>query len=149
MSTDEVHIRRAISLAESAVDHGNTPFGSLLVHDGEVIREAENTTLTDDDIAAHPEFTLARWAARELDAETRTDITMYTSTEPCPMCSSAIVYADLGRVVYSVRGSRLAEIRSGVIDIPCEEVVERGDGDTVVDGPVLEEDGLALHEAYF
>lgn len=149
MASDEAHIRRAISLAESAVDHGNTPFGSLLVHDGDVVREAENTTLTDDDISAHPEFTLARWAARELDAEACAETTMYTSTEPCPMCSSAIVYAGLGRVVFSVRGSSLADLRDGVIQIPCQEVVERGDGDTDVEGPLLESAGLTVHESYF
>lgn len=149
MPTDEDYIRRAIELAEAAVDHGNTPFGSLLVRDGEVVREAENTTLTDDDIAAHPEFELARWAARELAPAARAETAMYTSTEPCPMCASAIVYAGLGRVVFSVQGSTLAEHREGVIDIPCREVVERAQGETVVDGPVLEDEGMRVHRAYF
>lgn len=149
MVADEDYVRRAIELAASAVETGNTPFGSLLVTDGVVLREAENTTLTDRDISAHPEFKLARWAARELDHETRRETTMYTSTEPCPMCASAIVYADLGRVVYSVAGSTLAEVREGVIDIPCAEVVDRGDGATTVDGPVLESEGMTVHEDYF
>ncbi len=60
MTTDESHIRRAIELSRAAVDDGNTPFGSLLVVDDAVVRTAENTTRTDDDIAAHPEFKLAR-----------------------------------------------------------------------------------------
>ncbi|MDF9745494.1 nucleoside deaminase [Natrinema salsiterrestre] len=150
MTTDESHIRRAIELSESAVEHGNTPFGSLLVLDDEVIRTAENTTLTDDDIAAHPEFELARWAASELEPAERESCTMYTSTEPCPMCASAIVYAGLGRVVYSVSVDSLADLREeGVIEIPCEEVVDRGGGSTTVEGPVLESEGLAVHEAYF
>lgn len=149
MTTDESYIRDAIALARSAVDSGNTPFGSLLVLDDEVVKEAENTTLTDDDISAHPEFKLARWAARELDPEARALTTMYTSTEPCPMCASAIVYAGLDRVVFSVRGSTLAELTDGVIQIPCAEVVDRADGDTRVAGPVLEDEGMAVHEAYF
>lgn len=149
MTTDEAYIRDAIELARSAVDNGNTPFGSLLVLDGEVVREAENTTLTDDDISAHPEFKLARWAARNLDEAARGRTTMYTSTEPCPMCASAIVYAGLDRVVYSVRGSTLAECTDGVIQIPCAEVVDRGGGDTRVAGPVLEDEGMDVHEQYF
>lgn len=149
MTTDEAYIRDAIDLARDAMDNGNTPFGSLLVLDGEVVREAENTTLTDEDISAHPEFKLARWAARELDADDRALTTMYTSTEPCPMCASAIVYAGLGRVVFSVRGSTLAERSDGVIQIPCAEVVDRGGGDTQVAGPVLEDEGMAVHEQYF
>ncbi|QFU82727.1 nucleoside deaminase [Natronorubrum aibiense] len=150
MSTDNSHIRRAIDLARTAVDNGNTPFGSLLVVGDDVVRTAENTTLTDDDIAAHPEFKLARWAARELEADERASYTMYTSTEPCPMCASAIAYAGLGRVVYSVSVDSLSGIRDdSVIEIACEEVVERSDATTTVEGPVLEEEGLAVHEDYF
>ncbi|ELY42795.1 nucleoside deaminase [Natronorubrum tibetense] len=150
MPPDESFIRDAIDLAQSAVDNGNTPFGSLLVVDDAVVRTAENTTRTDDDIAAHPEFKLARWAARELEPGEREACTMYTSTEPCPMCASAIVYAGLGRVVYSVSVDSLAAIRDdGVIEIPCEEVIERGNGLTTVEGPVLESEGLAVHEAFF
>ncbi|WP_435552097.1 nucleoside deaminase [Natrinema sp. CGMCC1.2065] len=150
MATDDSYVRQAIDLAESAVENGNTPFGSLLVVDDAVVRTAENTTLTDDDVSAHPEFKLARWAARELEPSERAACTMYTSTEPCPMCASAIVYAGLDRVVYSVPVDSLAGIRDdGVIEIPCDEVVERANADTSVDGPVLEDEGLALHEDYF
>ncbi|ELY44224.1 nucleoside deaminase [Natronorubrum sulfidifaciens] len=150
MTTDEAGVRRAIDLARTAVDNGNTPFGSLLVVDDDVVRTAENTTLTDDDIAAHPEFKLARWAARELEADERAACTMYTSTEPCPMCASAIAYAGLDRVVYSVSVDSLADIRDdGVIEIACEEVVARSDATTTVEGPVLESEGLAVHEDYF
>mgnify|MGYP000430476410 CR=1 FL=1 len=150
MPTDDSYVRRAIDLAESAVEHGNTPFGSLLVIDDEVVRTAENTTVTDDDIAAHPEFKLARWAARELEPRERASCTMYTSTEPCPMCASAIVYAGLERVVYSVAVDSLAAVRDeDVIEIPCEEVVARADGSTTIEGPVLEDEGLAIHEDYF
>ncbi|WP_418280231.1 nucleoside deaminase [Halorubrum sp. DTA98] len=146
---DATHVDRAIELAREAVDDGNTPFGSLLVVDGDVVRESRNTTRSDDDITAHPELKLARWAARELDADERENCTMYTSTEPCSMCASAIVYAGLDRVVFSVRGRSLATLSDGVIDIPCEEVVRRGDGDTTVDGPVNEAAGLRVHETFF
>ena len=147
---EEGFIKRAIELAEEAVSNGNTPFGSLLEIDGEVIREARNRTLTDDDISAHPEFVLARWAASELEPDDRAACTMYTSTEPCPMCAAAIHYAGLGRVVYSVEGTSLAALRDGgVITIPCAEVIERGNGDTVVDGPVLEDEGIAVHESFY
>ncbi|OAQ52710.1 tRNA-specific adenosine deaminase [Natrinema mahii] len=150
MATDDSYVRQAIDLAESAVANGNTPFGSLLVVDDAVVRTAENTTLTDDDVSAHPEFKLARWAARELEPSERASCTMYTSTEPCPMCASAIVYAGLDRVVYSVPVDSLAGIRDdGVIEIPCAEVIERADANTSVEGPVLEDEGLALHEDYF
>jgi len=74
---DETYIREAIELARAAVANGNTPFGSLLVVDETVVGRSENTTLTDDDVTAHPELKLARWAARELDADELAACTMY------------------------------------------------------------------------
>ncbi|WSA74344.1 hypothetical protein OG930_44415 [Streptomyces sp. NBC_01799] len=69
MTTPDDHtlLRRAIALAAQARAAGNPPFGSLLSGpDGTVLAEEHNTTLTDQDITAHPELKLARWAAREL-----------------------------------------------------------------------------------
>jgi len=150
MGTTERYIREAIELAEAAVDNGNTPFGSLLVIDDEVVKRSENTTLTDEDITAHPELKLARWAARELEPDDRAACTMYTSTEPCEMCATAIHYAGLGRVVYSVSGDTLAAIQghdqSGVT---CSELITQKGGDTDVEGPVLEVEGRRLHEQYY
>ncbi len=150
MNTDEEHIREAIDLAREAVSNGNTPFGSLLVVGDSVVRRSKNTTLTDDDITAHPELKLARWAARELDADELENCTMYTSTEPCEMCATAISYAGLNRVVYSVSGESLANLQGkGQSGITCEEVIERKGGSTDVDGPVLEADGLRVHEEFY
>lgn len=149
MSVDTEHVTRSIELAEEAVEAGNTPFGALLVVDGEVVQEARNTTRTDDDITAHPELRLARWAARELDAEDRAACTMYASTEPCPMCTTAIYYAGLGRVVFGVAGETLSELTGGVAKIPASEVIRRCDGETTVDGPVATEAAMAVHESFY
>jgi tRNA(Arg) A34 adenosine deaminase TadA len=143
---DESYIREAIDLARESVENGNTPFGSLLVRDGEVIRRSRNTTVTEEDITAHPELKLARWAARELDAEARAETTMYTSTEPCEMCATAIHYAGLGRVVFSVATGTLAELRGSELGYTCAELVDAKGGTTTVEGPVLEAEGLAVHE---
>lgn len=58
-----------IDLVESAAEHGNTPVGSLLVVDDTVVRTIENTTLTDDDIAAHRHS--AQWAASDFKFDER------------------------------------------------------------------------------
>ena len=149
MTADETYVREALELARAAAENGNTPFGSLLVVDDRVVRRAENTTRTDDDLSAHPEFKLARWAGRELSASQRENCTMYTSTEPCAMCAAAIYYARLGRVVYSVSGDAFADLSGrNALGIPCAEVIERGNGSTSVDGPLLEEEGLEVHREF-
>lgn len=147
---DEQYIRQSIELARNAIGAGNTPFGALLVIDNEVLKTDENTTITERDFTAHPEFKLARWAGMELDDEERAACTMYTSTEPCAMCGTAILYAGLGRVVFSVSGALLTDIRGyGKLDISLAEVIERGDGSTEVIGGVLEEEGRTVHEEYW
>lgn len=147
--TDREYVERTIRLAEEAVAAGNTPFGALLVVDGEVVREARNETRTEDDVTAHPELTLARWAARELDADERAACTMYASTEPCPMCSTAIHYAGIDRVVFGVDGETLGELSGGVVPIPCEEVIRRGGGETTVEGPIAVDAAMAVHRSFF
>ncbi|SBT39908.1 nucleoside deaminase [Micromonospora auratinigra] len=110
--TDERHLRRALALATAARDAGDGPFGSLLVAaDGRVLAEEANTERTDDDITAHPELKLARWAARHLDTDTAAVATMYTSCQPCGMCASAIERSGLGRVVYALSTEQLARVR--------------------------------------
>lgn len=146
----EQHVRAAIELARESVERGNTPFGALLVLDGDVVERARNTTVTDDDITAHPELKLARWAARELTVAERAACTMYASTEPCEMCSAAIHYAGLGRVVFSVSTGAFAELRGRETSgFTCEELVEVKGGETAVEGPVLESEGVAVHERFY
>ena len=112
---DERFLRLAIELAAAGRADGEAPFGSLLVGpDGSVFAEDHNTVVADRDISAHPELKLARWAARELDAATAARTTMYTSCQPCLMCTGAIDRSGLGRVVYALSGDQLDEMkRSG------------------------------------
>ncbi|WP_418286609.1 nucleoside deaminase [Halorubrum sp. DTA46] len=147
--TDHEYVDRAIELAAESVEAGNTPFGAVIVVDGEIVGEGHNETRTNDDIAAHPEMTLARWAARELSPEERADCTMYASTEPCPMCATAIHYAGLDRVVFGVDGATLDRLTGDVVTIPCEEVVRRAGGETTVEGPIATDAAMALHRSFY
>ncbi|MFD1146635.1 nucleoside deaminase [Saccharothrix hoggarensis] len=107
-------LRRAIELAAEARAAGNPPFGSLLVGpDGAVLAEERNTSVTDDDITAHPELKLARWAARSLDPEVAAGATMFTSCQPCGMCVGAIERSGLGRVVFALSTDQLNALKPG------------------------------------
>jgi tRNA(Arg) A34 adenosine deaminase TadA len=109
---DERHLRRAIELAAEARAAGDMPFGSLLVGPGgEVLVEERNTVASGNDITAHPELKAALWASRNLDRADAARTTMYTSTEPCPMCRGAIARSGLGRVVFGLSGEQLADLK--------------------------------------
>jgi|SRR5438132_9192848 len=110
---DERFLRRAIELAAAGRAAGDAPFGSLLVGpDGDVLVEDHNTVLSDNDISAHPELKLAKWAARELSPSVAAATTMYTSTQPCGMCTGAIDRSGLGRVVYALSNEQFAALKA-------------------------------------
>jgi tRNA(Arg) A34 adenosine deaminase TadA len=144
----EAPMERAIELAEQAGERGDGHYGAVLVRDGDVVMEERNRISTDDDLALHPELTLARRAGSELTSGERADTVMYTSTEPCPMCATGVAYAGLGGVVYSVSEERAAELRGGSGGIPCDEVFERLGADVAVEGGVLKEAGLDVHRRF-
>ena len=112
--TDEELLRRAIALAASARATGDAPFGSLLAGpDGTVLAEEHNTVLTDNDITAHPELKLARWAARSLTPEVAATTRMFTSCQPCGMCAGAIDRSGLGGVVFALSNEQFATLKPG------------------------------------
>jgi tRNA(Arg) A34 adenosine deaminase TadA len=135
---DEALLRRAIAIAANAVTLGDAPYGSVLVGaDGTILAEAHNTVRRDNDITAHPELKLARWAARELDADTAASTTMYTSCQPCAMCAGGLVRSGLGRVVYALSTEQLIELNP-----------ESGDWPAITqDGPALFDEARAPIDA--
>ena len=100
MQNDEKFMRLAFDLARAAGEHGNQPYGALVVKDGEIITQAESTRLTTQDCSRHAELTVASRAAMFLSKEDIQKCTLYTSTEPCAMCTGAIYWSGIGRVVY-------------------------------------------------
>src|SRR5215468_6381123 len=93
---DEQHnpfLRQAIALAESAVAHGNHPFGAVLVHDGQIVLSAENTIFTGKDVTNHAEMNLVRLAVNQYGPDFLRECVLYSSTEPCSMCTGALYWA--------------------------------------------------------
>jgi tRNA(Arg) A34 adenosine deaminase TadA len=134
-------------LAISAGKKGNHTFGALLVHQGKVILTAENTVRTDRDSTRHAELNLVVSAERELPEEVIRASTLYTSTAPCLMCTAAIWFAGINRVVYSVSYEAFARlIAEGYQYIPCDEVFQRLGTPLELAGPVLEEEGLQVYQ---
>ncbi len=136
---DQTLLRRAIAIAAHAITLGDAPYGSLLADaDGAILIEAHNTVRRDNDISAHPELKLARWAARELDPDTAARTTMYTSCQPCQMCAGGIARSGLGRVVYALSTEQFVRLNPAP------------DWPTVAqEGPALFEEARAPIEEYY
>ncbi|MFC9087119.1 nucleoside deaminase [Nocardiopsis dassonvillei] len=105
--TDMRHLRRAVDLAEEALEAGDEPFGSVLVSgEGTVLFEDRNR-VAGGDPTQHPEFAIARWSTTRVSPGERAAATVYTSGEHCPMCSAAHGWAGLGRIVYASSSAQL------------------------------------------
>lgn len=144
-----VFLQRCIALSTQAAARGDHPFGALLVRDGEIVMETENTVNSEKDVTRHAELNLVSRAVRVLGSEVVQECTLYTSTEPCAMCAGAIYWAGISRVVYACSAERLGEIAGGSLVIPCREVFARGVRPVEVSGPILEEEAAAVHAGFW
>ncbi|WP_240652483.1 nucleoside deaminase [Alexandriicola marinus] len=153
---DLKHLRRAIELGDLAVTQGNHPFGSVLVSGaGEVLAEGMNSHSIDKG-PGHAEANLARTAAREFDIATLRDATLYTSVEPCSMCSGTIYWAEIGTVVFGMTERLLGEMtgddpENPTQDLECRQIFASGRRPVDVRGPFpeLEDRIVAQHRAFW
>ena len=108
---DHDYMQYAIRQAQQ----GETPFGAVLVHRGQIVAEAYNTVRQDHDPSAHGEINVLRQAGQVLCTSDLSGSVLYTTGEPCPMCTSAILYARIDRVVY---GASIPQIADFMKQIP-------------------------------
>jgi tRNA(Arg) A34 adenosine deaminase TadA len=144
-------LRRSFEVARRSVTHGNHPFGSVLVdRNRNVLMEVENGYMPSHDGTAHAERLLATEACTTLAPDVLKHATLYSSAEPCAMCSGAIYWAGIGRLVYALSEHRLREITGNhpenpTLDLPCREVFRTGQRPTDVVGPLIEDEAAELH----
>ncbi|MEO4042845.1 nucleoside deaminase [Hoeflea sp. CAU 1731] len=145
-------MRMAFAVAKRALDEGSHPFGAILVGpDDAVLMEQGNAFLPHHDMTGHAERVLMTRASQAYDPEFLKGCTMYTSAEPCAMCAGAAYWAGLGRLVYGLSEARLKTITGNhpenpTLDLSCRIVFASGQREVDVTGPMLEDEGAALHE---
>ncbi|CAN5684545.1 nucleoside deaminase [soil metagenome] len=139
-------MRRAIEIA-----HGNpkAPFGCVIVDrdTGEVVAEGLNDA--DKSPILHGETAaIISLFDDNPDADTsRSSLVLYTTAEPCPMCSGAILWSGIPHVVYGTSIETLKKLGLPHIDLACEAVAGRASfGGFAVTGGVLEQECDSLFE---
>ncbi|WP_391209685.1 nucleoside deaminase [Psychrobacillus sp. L4] len=145
---DEQFMEIAIKMALQARKDGNEPFGAILVKNNEIVMYGENKINSNCDPTHHAEIGLIRTYCSENNIFNLSEYTLYTSCEPCVMCTGAMVWSNLGKIVYSVSHDQLAKIAGSNIMISCKEVIEKSPNKPVVVEQVLNEEGLKVFEGY-
>ena len=154
MTDRDLHLlRHAIDIARRAREHGNHPFGALLADEqGRVLLEAENTVNTERDCTGHAELNLMRLASRQYTFDDLTRCTLYTSTEPCPMCAGSIFWGGVGRVVYALSEGGLYAMTGDSphkLPLACREVFAQGGRPVDVFGPAIADEARQVHEGFW
>lgn len=145
--SDEHYMRLAIAEAMRGREEGEHPFGAVIVDGaGQVIVSVHDTVERDGDKTSHAETMLVKQACR-LRGPDLSDCTIYTTTEPCPMCFTTAWLAQVSRIVY---GSTMAEVRlvsGGVVEelaVPAADMNSRGGHRVKLVSGVLRDECLGL-----
>ncbi len=101
----------AIELAKRGVKNlEGGPFGAVVVKDGKIIGYGNNKVLKEKDPTAHAEIIAIRDACKRLNTHDLTGCVIYTTSEPCPMCLSAIIWSNIKVIYFSTDRKEVAEI---------------------------------------
>lgn len=105
------YMKIAVKEAENGVNKNEGgPFGAVIVKNGKVVASSHNTVLLDNDPTAHAEVNTIRKACKELNTYDLSDCILYTTSEPCPMCASAIIWSNIKTVYYGTDRKDVANI---------------------------------------
>ena len=138
------YLRAANEVARKARANGNTPFGAVLVDaEGNIIMEQGNAEKDLHDATAHAERLLASRASQAYEKDFLWTCTLYTTCEPCCMCTGAIYWANIGRIVYGLTEERLLELtgsdeKNPTFSLSSHVVVAAGQKKIEVLGPFPE-----------
>src|SRR5687768_3374278 len=100
MFDDEYFMREALRQAKLAFNAGEIPVGALVVWNDKIISRGHNQVEQLNDSTAHAEIIAMTSAFNELGTKYLPEATLYITLEPCLMCSGAIYWSKLGRIVY-------------------------------------------------
>lgn len=149
MHQDEKYMRMCFDLAKKSVENGNEPFGAVLVKDGKVVHTSLNKIITQSDPTHHAELALIREYTMENDTMSLEGYTLYTSCEPCFMCSGAMVWSKLSRLVYSAGSGDLSRILKKTPFSSSDIVFNTSEYDCEITKYVLRDEGIQILQDYF
>jgi len=136
MFTDEYFMKMAFHEAEAALEKDEVPIGCVIVSNNRVIARSHNLTETLNDVTAHAEMQAITSAANFLGGKYLINCTLYVTVEPCVMCSGALSWSQISKVVIGARDEQRGfinknlklhpktEIVTGIMENECSSIVK-------------------------
>jgi tRNA(adenine34) deaminase len=116
LDNDELFMEEALRAGQRALEAGEVPIGAVVVCDGRIVGRGWNRNLTDFDPTAHAEIVALRQAGAAIGNHRLGDCQMFSTIEPCAMCSGALVHARIKRLVYGADDPKAGAVHS-VIEV--------------------------------
>ncbi|MEN4759543.1 nucleoside deaminase [Chryseobacterium sp. C39-AII1] len=123
MFTDEYFMKMALQEAEIALEKDEVPIGCVIVSNDRVIARSHNLTEALNDVTAHAEMQAITSAANFLGGKYLINCTMYVTMEPCVMCSGALSWSQITKVVIGARDEQRGFINKNLSLHPKTEIV--------------------------
>jgi len=145
MTAFETFMTMAIDEATISLREGNCGFGAVIVKDGQVIARAHDTEKTSEDPTAHAEMTAIRSAASELGRDL-TGCAMVSTHEPCPMCTTAILWAGITEIAYGYTIKEALKQGRKRIELSCKALLDRAGKEVRIHEAVLHGECSVLYD---
>jgi tRNA(adenine34) deaminase len=133
-----------MQLAIEESKKGDWPYGALIVKDGVIVAKGFNTTTRDRDPTAHAEVNVIRAAMSAIHEPSLKGCTLYTSSESCPMCTGAFIWAGVSRVVFGASIEELIDAGQPQIKTSSEALIRTAFIKVELTGGVLAAEALKV-----
>ena len=122
MRPDLYYIQRCEILGKEAATKGDAPVGAVITQDDEIISEAMEAAKNKNDVTCHAELEAIRLAVKKLKTNDLSDCIIYSTHEPCIMCSYAIRFYKIKKLVYQHAVKYLGGVSSSMPLLLAKEV---------------------------
>lgn len=134
----------AVKEAGKGMSEGGSPFGACIVRNGKVVSRGHSEVLQGKCAVNHAEILAIMRASGKLKKWNLKDCEIYSTTEPCTMCFSAIHWARIGKVYFGTTIKDAKKVGFNEMMIPDEKMKKMGKSGVKIIGGVLREECLAL-----
>ena len=140
--SDEEYMQQAIKEAQKAFDIDEVPVGAIVVMNDRIIAKAHNQVEMLNDSTAHAEIMALTTAYNSLGSKYLPDATLYVTVEPCLMCSGALYWSKIGKVVFGAYDDKNGYRKTTGTNNPFHPK-------TIIIGGILESDCSRLMKDFF
>lgn len=140
--SDERYMQQALREAQKAFDNDEVPVGAIVVMNEKIIAKAYNQVELLNDSTAHAEILALTTAFNFLGSKYLPGATLYVTVEPCLMCSGALYWSKIGKIVFGAYDEKNGYRKTTGANNPFHPK-------TIITGGILEEDCSKLMKDFF